>query len=287
MAIRNYRMFSGNKASLRAKSYHQIKRIEFISNSLGSLGDLLVSTILGMILALLVMAGGIFVIVIGFLNGSTQTIASNLLPDFMILAGSLLIALNVLLTNPSSGLQFVVSMRFVRKKINERGGARKLIAYDPFKFVEGIDDKSILEMNVDGKTKYLVFYKVRGTISPVNFESELNELAGLNSRLLFSMERDTVLTVINSISVSKVEKVELPDNATEAMRKKRDINYRVTSELQYNQQLNTIVALSTDTLDVMRSRIETMEVVFRQGLVVGYLRLRGEELKREVKAIYE
>ncbi|WP_221772901.1 hypothetical protein [Listeria booriae] len=286
MAGKDYRALAGNKYSLRAKSYHMIRRVDFISNSLGALGDLLVTTMLGFILAMLTILAGLGCIIYAIMGNDFQTAVPNILPIFLIAIGAVLVSLNVLLTNPSRGLQFAVSMRFVRKKIRSQTPSGTTIEYDPFRFVQGIDSKSVLEMNVDGKIRYIAAYRVRGAISPVCFDADLNDLAGLNSRLLFSMERDTVLTTINSVNTSTVEKRELPPNATDAMKRKRDINYRVTANLKYNQQLNTLVVLSTNTLDVMRSRMESLEIIFRQGLVVGHVRLQDEELKKAMRDIY-
>lgn len=286
LAIKDYRGISGNKYSLRAKSYHMIRRVDFISKHLGALGDLLVTTMLGFILAVLTLAGAAGLIVYAEIGEQGHTAVANIIPSLMIAVGGVLVALNVLLTNPSRGLQFAVSIRFLRKKIRSKSSSSVTVQYNPFRFAEGIDSKSILEMEVNGKIKYIAMYRVRGTISPVCFDAELNELAGLNSRLLLAMERDTVLTTVNSVNVSKVEKRILPSNATEAMKRKRDINYEVTSQLKYNQQLNTLVIISTDTLDVMRSRIESFEIVCKQGIVVGFLRLEGEELKSTVQEIY-
>ncbi|WP_220387175.1 hypothetical protein [Listeria sp. ILCC797] len=286
MARKDYRELSGNKYSLRAKSYHMIRRVDFISNHLGALGDLLVTTMIGFILAILTLAGAAGLIVYAIFGEQGHTAVANIIPSLMIAIGGVLVALNVLLTNPSQGLQFSVSMRFLRKKISSKSISGVTVQYNPFRFAEGIDSKSILEMEVNGKIKYLAMYRVRGTISPVCFDVELNELAGLNSRLLHAMERDTVLTTINTVNASKVEKRNLPENATESMKRKRDINYEVTSQLKYNQQLSTLVIISTDTLDVMRSRIESFEIICRQGIVVGRLRLEGEELKSAVQEIY-
>ncbi len=286
LARKDYRELSGNKYSLRAKSYHMIRRVDFISNHLGALGDLLVTTMIGFILAILTLAGAAGLIVYAIFGEQGHTAVANIIPSLMIAIGGVLVALNVLLTNPSQGLQFSVSMRFLRKKISSKSISGVTVQYNPFRFAEGIDSKSILEMEVNGKIKYLAMYRVRGTISPVCFDVELNELAGLNSRLLHAMERDTVLTTINTVNASKVEKRNLPENATESMKRKRDINYEVTSQLKYNQQLSTLVIISTDTLDVMRSRIESFEIICRQGIVVGRLRLEGEELKSAVQEIY-
>ncbi|WP_221642238.1 hypothetical protein [Listeria booriae] len=285
MARRDFSGLAGNKYSLRAKTWHMIKRIDFISNRLGAMGDLLVTTWMGIILSLLTLAAGGFGIVQGIISNGMHTALVNTPAMLLILIGSLLIALNFLMTNPSMGLQVVVSIRFLFLKTKDKEG-KKSFEFNPFRFVEGIESKSVLETIVEGQSRFLVVYSVRGAVSPVCFDNDLNELAGLNSRLLFNIERDTVLGTLISIQSSKVEEKTLPPNATEAMIRKRDINYDVTSKLQYNQQLQTLVVISAPSLDVLRSRIESVEVIFRQGLVIGYSRLQGEDARKAMQEIY-
>ena len=47
---------SGNKMSLRSEALDQIKRIDSISQSMGSLGDFLVSTLLSILASLVIFA---------------------------------------------------------------------------------------------------------------------------------------------------------------------------------------------------------------------------------------
>ncbi|WP_221639543.1 hypothetical protein [Listeria booriae] len=286
MARRDFSRLAGNKYSLRAKTWHIIKRIDFVSNHLGAMGDLLVTTWMGLIFSMLIVLGvGLSGIVLGVFNNGMHTLLVNIPAMLLISIGSFLVALNALMTNPSMGLQVVVSIRFLFHKINDKEG-KKSFEFNPFRFVEGIESKSVLETIVEGRSRFLVVYSVRGAVSPVCFDNDLNELAGLNSRLLFNIERDTVLGTLISIQSSKVEEKTLPPNATEAMIRKRDINYDVTSKLQYNQQLQTLVVISAPNLDVLRSRIESVEVIFRQGLVIGYSRLQGEDARRAMQEIY-
>lgn len=283
---RDFDKYSGNKYSLRAKSGHMIKRIDAISKSLGALGDLLVTTWLGIAMAVVTLGGGAALIVHAVTANNFATFVPNLPAIVLILVGSLLIAINVIMTNPSMGSQFIVSMKFVFEKIKNRGNGGRTIDFRPFKFSEGIENQSVVEAKIDNREFYLVMYRVKGAVSPVTFSNELNELARLDNQLLTNIERDTILSTVNSVQASKVEPKKLPTNATEEMKRKRDINYAITSSLNYNQQLKTLVVLSAPNLDVLRGKIESLESVFRQGLVISHSRLRGEELKKAYNDIY-
>lgn len=283
---RDFDKYSGNKYSLRAKSGHMIKRIDAISKSLGALGDLLVTTWLGIAMSAVTLGGGAFMIVHAITANNLATFVPNIPAIILILVGSLLISINVLMTNPSMGSQFIVSMKFVFEKVKNRGNGGRTVDFRPFKLAEGIESQSVVEARIDNREYYLVMYRVKGAVSPVTFSAELNELARLDNQLLTNIERDTVLSTINSVQPSKVEQKKLPSNATEAMKRKRDINYSITSRLNYNQQLKTLVVLSAPNLDVLRGKMESLESVFRQGLVISYGRLSGKELKKAYNDIY-
>lgn len=286
--LKDYNQYAGNRYSLRAKSYHMIKRVDFISNRLGYLGDLLVTTWLGVILTVLTLAGGIGLISKAIMANNMLTAIKNLPAVGLFLVGTLLICLNVLMTNPSMGLQIVVSSKFIVDKIKKRHEGRLGVSVDfkPFKFAEDIVNKSVVETVFYKETQFLVMYRVRGSVSPVTFENELNNLAQLNHQLLTSIERDTIVTVVNSVESSKVEPKKLPKNATTAMKRKRDINYKVASSIDFNQQLETIVVVYCPNLDVLRSRMDSIETVFRRGLVIGYVQLADDALKKEFNRIY-
>ena len=283
---RDFDKFAGNKYSLRAKSGHAIKRIDAISKSLGALGDLLVTTWLGIAMSAVTLGAGAFMIVHAITANGFATFVPNIPAIALILVGSLLISINVLMTNPSMGSQFIVSMKFVIEKIKDRGNGGRTVDFRPFKFAEGIESQSVVEARINNKEVYLVMYRVKGAVSPVTFSAELNRLAKLENQLLTNIERDTVLSTINSVQSSKVEQKKLPSNATEAMKRKRDINYGITSGLNYNQQLKTLVVLSAPNLDVLRGKMESLHSVFRQGLVISYSRLKGNELKKAYNDIY-
>lgn len=286
MSRRDYSRFAGNRYSLRARSGHMIKRIDAVSKSLGALGDLLVTTWLGIAMAIVTLGIGAALITNAVLANNFATLVPNLPGIALIFVGSILVALNVLMTNPSMGSQFIVSTKFLYEKTKNSGKGDKTIDFKPFRFAEGIDTESVVEARINGREQYIVMYQVKGVVSPVTFDNDLNELARLDQQLLTIIEKDTVLATVNSVQATKVEPKKLPKNATEAMKRKRDINYAITSSLRYNQQLKTIVALTAPNFDVLRSRIESTEAVFRKGLVIGYKRLQGKELKTVFNDIY-
>ncbi|WDA67451.1 hypothetical protein [Lactococcus lactis] len=284
--MRDYNNFSGNKYSLRAKTYHMIKRIDFISNHLGSLGDLLVTTWLGLILTILVLAMGVALIGHAIFANSMATAIANIPAMILILIGTILISLNTVVTNPAMGLQVIVSLKFLNKRVRNRGEKNSLIDFKPFKFVDGISDLDIIETVNEKSKTYLVAYRVRGSVSPITFTDDLQTLAGLKHQLLSNMERDTVLATINSVGKTAIKKKKLPKNATKSMKRKQEVNHAVISNLRYNQTLETVVFLASPNLDVLRTRQESLEVSFKNGLVIGYYQLKGEEFKSTVNSIY-
>lgn len=284
--FKDYNQFAGNRYSLRAKTYHMIKRLDFVSNHLSSLGDLLVTTWLGMILAVITLAGGAGLIAKAMMANSGKTLVENIPAAILFLIGTLLICVNVMMTNPSMGLQIVVSAKFIIKKINGKRDKSTSVDFRPFRFAREVANRSVIETLGEKQHHYLVVYRVKGTVSPVTFDNQLNELAKLDHQLLTNLERDTVLTTVNSVQTSKVRPKELPANATPEMQRKRDINYLVTSNLKYNQQLDTLMILSCPNLDILRSRMDAMETIFRRGLVIGYYQLVDKELKDEFNTIY-
>lgn len=283
---RDFGKFAGNKYSLRARAGHMIKRIDALSKSLGALGDLLVTTWMGLALAVVTLGGGAALIVHAVTTNKAATFVPNIPAIILFGVGTILIAINVVMTNPSMGSQFLVSSKFVFEKVKNRGQGDATTDFKPFKFAAGINDQSVVEARINGSTVFLVMYRVKGTVSPVTFSNELNELARLDNQLLENIEKDTILSIINSVQAAKVEPKELPKNATEAMIRKRNKNYEITSGLNYNQQLKTRVALSANNLDALRGKMESLENVFRQGLVISFERLTGDKLKREYKDIY-
>lgn len=286
MAERKLSSFSGNKFSLRAKPSQMIKRIEGLSTILGSLGDFLVTTWMGII-------GAIFVIAIGTAIGwyvvssnSFSTLTSNIYPLALIILATILLALNAVLTDPSKGLQLLVSFNFFKKKIVDVN-SKHWVKFAIFKFYEKDESQSTIEvLQPKNRVKFLAIYQTRGIVSPVAFSSELEEATFSNRSLLENMERETTTTKIISIETTKVAKVHLPANATEGMKKRRDLMYQVTNNRPSNQQLKTSFVVSSPTPQILRLRTKSAERALNQNLVVGFKRLQGKEAINAIKGIY-
>ncbi|WP_260309247.1 hypothetical protein [Lactococcus lactis] len=241
---------------------------------------------MGLILTILVLAMGIALIGHAIFANSMATVVANIPAIILILIGTILISLNSVVTNPAMGLQVIVSLKFLNKRMRNGGTKKSPIDFKPFKFVDGLSDQEIMETVTDNQKSYLVSYRVRGSVSPITFTDDLQTLAGLKQQLLTNMERDTVLSTVNSVGKTAIKKKKLPKNATKAMKRKQDINHAVISNLRYNQTLETIVFLASPNLDILRTRQESLEVSFKQGLVIGYYQLKGEGLKQAVNSIF-
>lgn len=281
--------YSGNRFNLRSKPSNSIKRVESISYVLGALGDFLVTTWGGLIAAAAVMGAGIIFIFAVFNNSPKANIASNIVPFLLIGAGIILLAINVALTNPVQGSQFKVSTKFLWKKIqNFEAKPRKVLR--PFKFWSKDESQSIIEAHLRSGVKvrswYIAAYSVRGVVSAVAFNSELEEAAKADADLLINSERDTVLTTTIAIDKTNVQKKPLPKNATPAMKRKRDLQYSITSKSDDNQQIKTMVTIATPTPELLAQRTTIFESACHRGLVVGYKRLRGNEIKESFQDIF-
>lgn len=278
--------YAGNKFSLRAKSIQMVKRIEGISSHLGALGDFLVTTWLGILLSIVVFFIGAIIFWFTISANNWDTLKQNILPASCVLVATLLMALNTVLTNPSKGLQILVSFRFLNEKIN--GGSRK--SWQPFrifKFYKNDESLSTIEvLQKRNRIKYLAVYQTRGTVSPVAFDSELEFATMANRQLLTNMERDTTTTKVVSIETTKVHRKQLPENATEGMMKRRDLLYNVTNNRPSNQQLKTTFFVCSPTPEILRVRTNSVEASFNRGLVVGYKKLKGKEAINAIKKIY-
>lgn len=287
MANKKLSSFSGNKFSLRAKSIQMVKRIEGLSNHLGALGDFLVTTWAGIMGSIVVVGfgGTLFWFLISANNWNT--LKENILPASCIVVATLLMALNMVLTNPSKGLQILVSFSFLKNKLS---GVNKNNWQDLriFRFYKNDESYSTIEiLEPKNRIKYLAIYQTRGTVSPVAFNSELEIATLANRSMLENMERDTTITKIISIESTKVHKPVLPKNKTEAMERKRNLMYSITNNRPSNQRLKTILVICAPTPQVLRVRAKSVESAFNHGLVVGYKRLRGNEAINSIKGIYK
>lgn len=281
--------FSGNRFNLRSKPSNSIKRIESISYVLGALGDFLVTTWGGLIGAVSVLGVGIIFIFAIFNNSPKANLGANIVPFLLIGAGILLIAINVALTNPVQGSQFKVSTKFLWKKIkNFESKPRKVLK--PFKFWSRDESQSVIEANLRSGVKvrrwYIAVYSVRGVVSAVAFNSELEEAAKADTDLLINSERDTVITTTIAIDKTNVQKKSLPKNATPAMKRKRDLQYSITSKSDDNQQIKTMVTIAAPTPELLAQRTTLFESACHRGLVVGYKRLKSNAIKESFQGIF-
>lgn len=279
--------YSGNRFNLRSKPSNSIKRVESISYFLGALGDFLVTTWGGIIAAVSVLGVGI-IFIFGVFSNSPK-LSSNIVPFLLIGAGILLLAINVALTNPVQGSQFKVSTKFLWKKIkNFESKPRQDLR--PFKFWDKDETQSVIEAQLRSGVKvrrwYIATYSVRGVVSAVAFNTELEEAAKADADLLINSERDTVLTTTIAIDKTDVQKRPLPKNATPAMKRKRDLQYSITSKSDDNQQIKTMVTIAAPTPELLAQRTTIFESACHRGLVVGYKRLRGNEIKENFQNIF-
>jgi len=274
---------AGNRFSLRNKASNQIKRIDSLSNTMGAIGDFLVSTWGGIMLGLATLAVGIFLIFSALSANGGATLVQNIIPAIGILIAIILLAINVLMTNPSMGSQFLVSVKFLINKVNNNSKRGKTVDLSIFKLSERDD---VVETPVNGRVMVMAVYSLRGSVSPVSFADELGRLERLDKQLLMNMERDTVISSINSIQKAVVKPIPLPANTTPAMLVRRDRSFKVVSDLKHNQQLKTVFTVACYNETTLRQRVEMVERVFNSGLVVGYQRLSGQALKNEIKRIY-
>lgn len=274
---------SGNKFSLRSRALDLIKKWGFVSNRLGPLGDMLISTWASTIIAFtILMAGAVLILILA--TNHLPIILQNIVPLILLGVGIFGIALQFLLINPSEGFQIIVSYKYLKHKFDSFVDSRGYKKVRPFTFIPENPEKDIIKM-VD-KNVYIAGYSVVGVYSPTSFTSDLKEYAKLDATLLTNIERDT--TIITDISINKVvpEKLELPDNATQAMLIARNLRYQKSSSNLNNKNIKTNIYVSSPSLEVLQKRRARLEMQFRQGLVLGYQQLHKNDLKKAIKSIY-
>lgn len=279
--------YAGNRTNLRSKPMSQIHRIGGISKVLGSnLGDFLVSTWGNAFLAVgIIGVGGIFIFLV-IRNAGVAIFAQNILPMFLMIIGLLFLALNAVLTNPVQGSQIVVSAKFLMNKLRQIHNAGERQMFAPFRFLPDDESQSIVEQQYQNKNYYMAVYNVRGTVSPVTFDTDL-EIAGLaDSNLLKNCGRDTVITTVVNVDKTTVKKRPLPINATPDMIAKRNMQYDITHGLPHNQQVKTTVLVVAPSVELLRERSGQFEAACQRGLVIGYQRLTGKVCKQRFKTIF-
>ncbi|MBD5430507.1 hypothetical protein [Lactobacillus sp.] len=278
-----FKNYSGNRTNLRARAINQIKRVG-ISEHLGALGDFLVTTWGGILTALGILGIGAIIIFMILNLADFSILLQNTIPAILMIIGLVLIALNALLTNPVQGSQIIVSAKFLYKKFRTWGIKGKRHQEKWWRFLD--DKEDIVETIYKNRPYYLAVYNVRGVVSPVTFDRDLEDAASADNNLLLNNERDTVLATVVSVDKTNVKKKQLPLNATPAMRAKRNMQYSLTSNLPNNQQIKTLNILAAPSVSILRQRITHLESAYQTGLVVGYRRLRGKDIKNSFKEIF-
>lgn len=279
--------YAGNRTNLRSKPMGQIHRIGGISKVLnGNLGDFLVSTWGNAFLAVGILGVGGILIFFIIRNASFEIFAQNILPMLLMILGLLFLALNAVLTNPVQGSQIIVSAKFLRNKLRQvhKAGEREMFA--PFRFLPGDESQSIVQQQYKNKNYYMAVYNVRGTVSPVTFDEDL-EIAGMaDSNLLKNSGRDTLIDTVVSVDKTTVRKRMLPINATPDMVAKRNMQYEITHGLPNNQQIKSTVIVVAPSVELLRERSGQFEAACQRGLVIGYQRLTGKVCKKRFKTIF-
>lgn len=273
----------GNRFNLRSQSWRMIKRISGLSH-MGSITDFLVTTWLGILVGLGILGIGLYGTVFIIKQNDMQTLWQNLGIASIYTLGVFFIAFNALLTNPSHGLQIIVSMKFLIHKLIYR----KLMGFTKlknFRIWPGDESQSIIEQNIDGKSQYISIFRTRGIVSPVSFEEEKAMASTLNKQMLTNLEDDTLVIKMISIEDAEIKPKPIPPNATPAMVKKINEQYLVTTKKKDNRQLQTTLFLVAPTPAILNSRIQTTIRAMEAGLVMNYSLLCGKEAKKAIAKI--
>ena len=275
----------GNRFNLRSQPWRMIKRISGLSH-MGSIMDFLVTTWLGILVGLGILGLGLYGAFFIIKQNDMQTFWQNLSIASIYTIGVLLIALNALLTNPSHGLQIIVSFKFLIHKLIYRS----LMTYTKlknFRIWPGDESQSVIEENIEGKSQYISVFRTRGIVSPVSFEEEKAMASTLNKQMLTNLENDTLVVKMISIEDAEIKPKPIPPNATPAMIKKINKQYLMTTKKKDNRQLQTTLFLVSPTPAILNSRIQTTIRAMEAGLVMNYSLLSGEEAKKAFAKIFK
>ena len=275
----------GNRFNLRSQPWRMIKRISGLSH-MGSIMDFLVTTWLGILVGLGILGLGLYGAFFIIKQNDMQTFWQNLSIASIYTIGVLLIALNALLTNPSHGLQIIVSFKFLIHKLIYR----RLMTYTKlknFRIWPGDESQSVIEENIEGKSQYISVFRTRGIVSPVSFEEEKAMASTLNKQMLTNLENDTLVVKMISIEDAEIKPKPIPPNATPAMIKKINKQYLMTTKKKDNRQLQTTLFLVSPTPAILNSRIQTTIRAMEAGLVMNYSLLSGEEAKKTFAKIFK
>ncbi len=271
--------------SLRQTAFTIVHRVEFISNILGPLGDMLSSTWISIILSIVV--GGFSIIgalLLVALGTGLNNLGNVLLPFIAIVLGAALLTINVLMVNPSQGSQFKVSFRYwINELYDSKKGYR--IKLKPFAFSKKSEEKDIIEQIFDGKRYYFTVIKIQGKVSQTSFDSDLLALSDLNKDSLGALERDTQRTVVNYIGTPHIKEKVLPSNATPSMKRRLETLSRVINELDDAQTLETYMILASKNHKILRVKRNNQFKHLNAGLVTTAYQIKGIEAKKVIKKL--
>lgn len=271
--------------SLRQTAFTIVHRVEFISNILGPLGDMLSSTWISIILSIVV--GGFSIIgalLLVALGTGLNNLGNVLLPFIAIVLGAALLTINVLMVNPSQGSQFKVSFRYwINELYDSKKGYR--IKLKPFAFSKKSEEKDIIEQIFDGKRYYFTVIKIQGKVSQTSFDSDLLALSDLNKDSLGALERDTQRTVVNYIGTPHIKEKVLPSNATPSMKRRLETLSRVINELDDAQTLETYMILASKNHKILRFKRNNQFKHLNAGLVTTAYQIKGTEAKKVIKKL--
>ena len=277
---------SGNKMSLRSTSMNQIKRVAWISNHLGALGDLLTSTFKSILLAAAVAVLPIILdFLIAFKACGGATASKNIAPFVLVIIGTLLLAINVLMINPSQGSQIMVSFKYLNRVVND-SHMRELREIKPYRFYKKAHDKTILETKYKRQRRYISVFRVQGAVSKTSFAGDLEILRNLQRDLFKTMDRDTVRTTINFIGIPKIKRKRVAANATPEMKARAYDLAEVIKQLDGMQILKTYVVLSNRSPRNLQKEVDNHMNYFGKGLTVTSKLLSGNELKRTIHSLF-
>lgn len=282
--MNNFKDYAGNRANLRSKAINQIKRVTAISEHLGALGEFLVTTWGSVLMSLGIL--GIWAIIVFAIvkSAGLEIIGQNIIPTIFLIVGIIILTLNILLINPVQGSQLLVSSKFVFKKVKEFGKVKGRQKEKWWRFWDN-GKQDIIETVVGKHHYYLLAYNVRGIVSPTTFESDLEIAATADEELLLNSDRKIVITTIVSIDKTSVKKRSLPNNATAAMQKKRNLQYNLTVNNNH-QQIKTSILLTAQNINLLKQGNSHLQAAFSKGLVIGYKRLKGQDMKNVFQEVF-
>lgn len=277
---------SGNKMSLRSTAMNQIKRVSWISNHMGALGDLLTSTFKSILIgAVVAFLPSLAALSVAFQSCGGANAQKNFLPFVLVVIGSLLLGINILMINPSQGSQLKVSFKYLNKVVNN-SHLKELRNVKSFNFYKKDRNHEILESIYKNRRRYTAIFQVQGSISRTSFEDDLVVLRDLQRDLMKTMNRNTVRTTINFIGTPHIKLKQVANNATPEMQAQVYDLQSVIKQLGDMQVLRTYIVLDSPNPRTLQKEIDNHLHYFEKGLTVTAKLLAGEELKKTMKQLF-